>query len=180
MSVFDEILAIYESRGASAYYGEPVSMTEHGLQAAHFAQAERAPPDLVAAALLHDIGPLLEPVPDDIADWKVDARHEEVGSRWLAARFRASVAAAVRLHVPAKRYLCATDRSYGAKLSPASVLTLELQGGPMSALEAAAFEREPFHREALRVRRWADLGKLAGLKTAALSDYRALVEGVVK
>ncbi len=91
-----------------------------------------------------------------------------------------SVAAAVRLHVPAKRYLCATDCDYGAKLSPASVVTLELQGGPMSAQEVSAFEREPFHREALRVRRWDDLGKVAGLKTAALRDYRALVEGVVK
>lgn len=180
MSVFDEILAIYESHGASAYYGEPVSMTEHGLQAAHFAQAEGAAPELVVAALLHDIGHLLEPVPDDIADWKVDAHHEEVGSRWLAARFSAGVAAAVRLHVPAKRYLCATDANYGSKLSPASVVTLELQGGPMSAQEVLRFEREPFHREALRVRRWDDLGKVAGLKTAALRDYRALVEGVVK
>lgn len=180
MSVFDEILAIYETLGASAYYGEPVSMTEHGLQAAHFAQAEGAAPELVVAALLHDIGHLLEPVPDDIADWKVDARHEEVGSRWLAARLRAGVAAAVRLHVPAKRYLCATDANYGAKLSPASVVTLELQGGPMSAQEVTRFEREPFHREALRVRRWDDLGKVAGLKTAALRDYRALVEGVLK
>ena len=123
MSLFDEIVSIYESRGASAYYGEPVSMTEHGLQAAHFAQAEGAPPELVVAALLHDIGHLLEPVPDDIADWKVDARHEQVGSRWLAERMRPGVAAAVRLHVPAKRYLCATDRGYGAKLSAASVVT---------------------------------------------------------
>jgi len=180
VSVFEEILSIYESRGASAYYGEPVSMTEHGLQAAHFAQAEAAPPELVVAALLHDIGHLLEPVPDDIADWKLDARHEEVGSRWLAARLHAPVAAAVRLHVPAKRYLCATDAHYGAQLSPASIVTLELQGGPMSARELSAFEREPYHREALRVRRWDDQGKVAGLKTAALRDYRALVEALVK
>ncbi len=180
MSVADEIFEIFESRGSGAYYGEPVSMTEHCLQAAHFAQADGAPAELVAAALLHDIGHLLEPVPDDIADWKLDARHEEVGSRWLAARMRAGVAAAVRLHVPAKRYLCATDSGYGALLSPASVVTLELQGGPMSAQEVSAFEREPYHREALRVRRWDDRGKVAGLKTRCMRDYRALVEGVVK
>jgi len=178
MSVFDEILAIYESRGASAYYGEPVSMTEHGLQAAHFAQAERAPPELVVAALLHDIGHLLEPVPDDIADWKVDARHEEVGSRWLAARFHAGVAAAVRLHVPAKRYLCATDGRYFAKLSEASVATLILQGGPMSAPETAHFEGERFYREAVRLRHWDDQGKVAGLSTPEFEHYRAMIDGL--
>ncbi len=180
MSVFAQILAIYENLGASEYFGEPVSMTEHALQAAHFARAEQAPAELVVAALLHDIGHLLEPVPNDIADWKVDARHEQVGSRWLGARMVPTVAAAVRLHVPAKRYLCATDAGYGAKLSPASVVTLELQGGPMSAQEVSAFEREPFHREALRVRRWDDLGKVPDLQTASLRDYRALIESVLK
>jgi len=180
MSVFEEILIIYESRGSSAYFGEAVSMTEHALQAAHFARREEAPVELVVAALLHDIGHLLEPAPADIGDWKIDARHEQVGSRWLAARLRPEVAEAVRLHVPAKRYLCAADSGYLAQLSAASVVTLGLQGGPMSAAELSAFEREPYHREALRVRRWDDQGKLVGLKTAALRDYRALVEGVLK
>ncbi len=180
MSVFAQILAIYENLGASEYFGEPVSMTEHALQAAHFARAEQAPAELVVAALLHDIGHLLEPVPSDIADWKLDARHEQVGSRWLAARFRGEVAEAVRLHVPAKRYLCASDPGYAAKLSAASVVTLGLQGGPMSPQEASAFEREPHYREALRVRRWDDQGKVAGLRTAALADYRSLVEGLIK
>ncbi len=84
-------------------------MTEHMLQAAYFAQAEAAPAALVIAALLHDVGHLIESVPDDIADWTTDARHEEAGGRWLAQRFPASVSEPVRLHVPAKRYLCATD-----------------------------------------------------------------------
>ncbi|HEX3396004.1 MAG TPA: HD domain-containing protein [Steroidobacteraceae bacterium] len=178
MSPADEVFALFDERGAGAYYGERVSMTEHMLQAAHFAQAEAAPPALVIAALLHDVGHLIETVPDELADWTTDARHEEVGSRWLAQRFPASVSEPVRLHVPAKRYLCATESAYFAKLSPASVVTLRLQGGPMMRDETARFEAEPFYREAVRVRRWDDAGKVAGLATPRLEHYRALINSV--
>ena len=178
MSLVADILATYESRGGSAYFGERVSMTEHGLQAAHFAQVEGAPERLVLAALLHDIGHLLEDVPETIEDWTLDARHEEVGARWLARRFDAAVFEPVRLHVRAKRYLCATDAGYFAHLSSASVHTLKLQGGPMSVSEVARFEAEPYWREAVRVRRWDDQGKVAGLKTPALRDYAPLIERV--
>ena len=91
MSLVADILATYESRGGSAYYGERVSMTEHGLQAAHFAQVEGAPERLVLAALLHDIGHLLEIQPDAIEEWTLDARHEESGARWLSKHFDAAV-----------------------------------------------------------------------------------------
>jgi [1-hydroxy-2-(trimethylamino)ethyl]phosphonate dioxygenase len=179
MSVADEIFAVFAQRGSQAYFGESVSMTEHALQAAHAAQLERAPATLVVAALLHDIGHLVDAqVPDDIAEWTVDARHEEVGSRWLASRFGPRVHQPVRLHVPAKRYLCAVDPSYIAQLSPASVRTLELQGGPMSAREIAAFESEPFFSDAVRIRRWDDHGKLVGLTTAHLTEYRSLIESL--
>jgi phosphonate degradation associated HDIG domain protein len=178
MTLAEEILGLFQGRGGAAYFGESVSMSEHMLQAAHFAQAEAAPPELIIAALLHDVGHLIDDVPDDIHEWTTDARHEEVGSRWLARRFPASVFEPVRLHVPAKRYLCATEGAYFAKLSPASVLTLELQGGRMSPAETARFEAEPYHREAVRVRRWDDAGKVAGLATPALLDYCTMIETV--
>jgi phosphonate degradation associated HDIG domain protein len=178
MTLAEEILALYESRGTQAYFGERVSMVEHGLQAAHFARAEGAPEALVLAALLHDIGHLLEDVPERIEEGTLDARHEEIGARWLARRFDAAVCEPVRLHVPAKRYLCATDAAYSARLSEASVHTLKLQGGRMSANEVLRFEAEPFWREALRVRRWDDQGKVAGLETLALRDYAPLIERV--
>ena len=178
MTLAADILALYASRGTQAYFGERVSMAEHGLQAAHFATADDAPPTLVVAALLHDIGHLLEDVVETIEAWTLDARHEEIGARWLAQRFDAAVYEPVRLHVPAKRYLCATDASYLARLSSASLHTLKLQGGAMSASEAAHFETLPFWREALRVRRWDDQGKVAGLKTLALNDYAPLIERV--
>jgi [1-hydroxy-2-(trimethylamino)ethyl]phosphonate dioxygenase len=180
VSVTEDILALYAARGSAAYFGERVSMTEHGLQAAYFAQVEKAPPALVLAALLHDIGHLLEQVPDELEDWIRDNRHEEVGARWLARHFAREIAEPVRLHVPAKRYLCATDAGYLARLSCASVHTLRLQGGPMSADEAARFEREPFHREALRLRLWDDQGKVAGLKTPLMADYATSINELIR
>jgi len=170
-----EIAGLFESRGSGAYYGEPVTMSEHMLQAAACAAAEGAPPALVLAALLHDVGHLVEEVPADIADWVSDAHHEEVGARWLVRRFGAEVVEPVRLHVPAKRYLCAVDPAYFARLSAASVHTLGLQGGPMSPEEVARFEAQPYHREAVRVRRFDDEGKRAGLRIPGLEHYRPLI-----
>jgi phosphonate degradation associated HDIG domain protein len=172
----DEVLALFANRGASAYFGECVSMTAHCLQAAHFAQAAGASPALILAALLHDVGHLLDDVPADLADWQQDLRHEEIGSRWLAQRFPPEVSEPVRLHVPAKRYLCATDDRYLAKLSPASVVTLKLQGGSMTADEVAQFECQRFHRDAIRLRHWDDRGKVAGLATRAVGSYGPLLE----
>jgi [1-hydroxy-2-(trimethylamino)ethyl]phosphonate dioxygenase len=176
VTVVEEILRLYGDRGDGAYFGENVSMTEHGLQAAHFAQAAGAPSSLIVAALLHDVGHLVEEVPDDLADWTTDAGHERVGAEWLARRFPPAVSEPVRLHVPAKRYLLATDPEYFANLSPASVVTLKLQGGPMSPEEVARFETERFSREAVLVRRCDDRGKVAGLRTAGLADYRPMIE----
>lgn len=178
MNVTDEVVALFAGRGGGAYFGERVSMLEHMLQAAHFAEQERAPAHLVVAALLHDVGHLVETVPDDIADWHEDAKHEEVGGAWLARRFGPNVSDPVRLHVPAKRYLCATEPSYFAQLSPASVITLKLQGGPMSTAEIGAFELEPHHSEAVRVRKWDDRGKVLNLSTRGLTEYRSLIEAV--
>jgi [1-hydroxy-2-(trimethylamino)ethyl]phosphonate dioxygenase len=178
MSVADEVFAIFARRGGGAYFGEAVSITEHSLQTAHFAERGAAQPPLVVAALLHDIGHLIGDAPDSLADWTVDARHEQVGADWLAARFGPEVSEPVRLHVPAKRYLCATHPRYFERLSPASVVTLGLQGGPMNASEIASFEAEPYYRDALRLRAWDEEGKMAGLRTRGLLDYRAALESL--
>jgi phosphonate degradation associated HDIG domain protein len=178
MSVIDEIVSLYAARGSAAYFGEAVSMTEHGLQAAHFAELEGAREAVIAAALLHDVGHLIATVADDITEWTVDARHEATGARWLRERFGDEVAEPVRLHVRAKRYLCAVDPTYFSQLSPASVLTLKLQGGPMSAAEAAGFEGEAGYRDAVIVRLCDDRGKIAGLQTRRLEDYRDLLRSL--
>jgi phosphonate degradation associated HDIG domain protein len=180
MSVTQEILTVFENRGASAYFGEPVSQIEHALQAAHFAQQENAPANLVVAALVHDIGHLLNEIPEDIAEHGIDAKHEEIGEAWLKKRFGPEVYEPVFLHVAAKRYLCAADPTYLAKLSPASVVSLKLQGGPMSAQEVADFEGHPFCREAVRLRLWDDMAKVEGAQVPGLSNYLGMIEAALR
>ena len=176
MTTADQIFTIFKERGQSAYLGEPVSQLEHALQAAHFAEQNHAPAPLIVAALLHDIGHLIEELPEDIAEQGIDARHEEIGHDWLMARFPPSVCDPVFLHVAAKRYLCATDTAYLGQLSPASVLSLKLQGGPMSPAEVSAFEEHEFFQQAVQLRRWDDQAKIEGLSTVPLSHYRELIE----
>jgi phosphonate degradation associated HDIG domain protein len=176
MTMFDDLVSLYVCRGAAVYFGEAVTMMEHALQAAYFARQHGASDALVIAALLHDVGHLIEPAPDDIADWKTDAAHERTGGQWLCERFGAQISEPVRLHVPAKRYLCATDPAYFRRLSDASVVTLKLQGGPMSPAEVASFRSEPGHRDAVLLRQWDDQGKIAGLKTPSFESYRAMIE----
>jgi len=174
--IVDRIMEIFEGKGDAAYFGEPVSQLEHALQTAYHAETQGAPPWLVVAALLHDIGHLLHDMPEHVADTGIDARHEDLGHAWLAQHFGPEVTAPVRMHVDAKRYLCATDPEYLSRLSPASVQSLQLQGGPFTATEAHAFEQRPFAREAVRLRRWDDLAKIPGMRVPGLEHYRAIIE----
>lgn len=176
MKVIDEILRLFETRGDEAYFGEPVSQKEHALQAAHQAEQEGAPAALVVAALLHDVGHLVHDLPEDIADRGLDGRHESAGEAWLTQHFPAEVTEPVKLHVAAKRYLCTVDSEYLAQLSPASVQSLALQGGPFSEAEVCEFEQHQYFREAVRLRRWDDHAKIPGLDVPGLEHYRPTLE----
>jgi [1-hydroxy-2-(trimethylamino)ethyl]phosphonate dioxygenase len=180
MSTVDEIFTLFARQGDEADFGEAVSQKEHALQAACQAEREGAPDSLVVAALVHDIGHLLHGQAENIADRGVDARHEAVGEAWLSHSFGREVAEPVRLHVPAKRYLCAVEPEYQQQLSPASVQSLALQGGPMSEDEIREFEQHPYYREAVRLRRWDDMAKIPGLEVPGLSHYRPRLEAAIK
>ncbi|MBV9858642.1 MAG: HD domain-containing protein [Alphaproteobacteria bacterium] len=171
MSPIDEIFARFERHGGSDYGDEKVRQLEHALQCAALAEAEGADPTLITAALLHDIGHLLHDLGDRPAARGVDDRHEQLGWKWLARWFDAAVTEPVRLHVSAKRYLTATDPGYLATLSPGSLRSLELQGGPFSPALAAGFIGLPFAPEAVRLRRWDEAAKVPGKATPDLAHF---------
>ena len=180
MSVVDEIFRVFRDYGSGQYLGEPVSMTEHMLQSAYAAEQDGAPPRLVAAALLHDYGHFIHEFPEDAAEHGIDTRHEEVAHAFLSRHFGPEIAEPIRMHVAAKRYLCATDPSYLGELSPASLHSLELQGGPYSVAEVAEFEASPYAEDAVRLRRYDDRGKVAGLETPDLEHYRPVLEAALR
>jgi len=165
--VVAEIEALFARHGDETY-GEGVTQRQHALQTAALAAAEGADDALVVAALLHDVGHFLQPTDDSYGYHK----HDRSGGAWLAQRFGPAVSEPVRLHVAAKRYLCATEADYFGKLSAASVHSLSKQGGPMSTTEAAAFSASPHAAAATRLRRWDDGGKLEGIAVPDLPDYR--------
>jgi [1-hydroxy-2-(trimethylamino)ethyl]phosphonate dioxygenase len=180
MRIVDEILELFATKGAAAYHGEDVSQEEHALQAAELAEREGAPDALVVAALLHDVGHLLDGQDEDLASRGIDGHHEQAGCAWLGRSFGPEVIEPIRLHVAAKRYLCAVEPSYAAGLSPASRLSLELQGGPMTPAEVAAFEGNPYFRDAIRLRHWDDAAKVPGLAVPGPSHYRDRLEAAAR
>jgi phosphonate degradation associated HDIG domain protein len=169
---------MFRERGGSQYGGEAVTQLEHALQAAQLAEAAGADPPLIAAALLHDIGHLLHDLPDDAPTHGVDDAHEASAARWLAGWLPAETAEPVRLHVAAKRYLCAADPGYHLRLSAPSIQSLLLQGGPMSEVEAAVFRASPFFHAAVRLRVWDETAKVPRLKTPDVDHFMAYVDRV--
>ncbi len=170
---------IFARRGAEEYIGEPVTISEHMLQCAELAEKEGAQEALIAAALLHDIGHFTNEFPSDAAEHGVDTVHEKAGARVLKDFFPPLIHDCVRYHVDAKRYLCAVNKDYFARLSEASVLSLKLQGGPMSTEEVAAFEANPHAEAIVQVRIWDDIGKDPAHSAPGFAHYRPLLERVV-
>jgi len=143
-SLRQELLEIYAGRATKRYGLSDINQLQHALQSAACAEADGAPPATVLASLLHDVGHMI---------------HEELGAAWLAERFGPEVSEPVRLHVAAKRYLCTVEPDYYGKLSDDSIRSLKLQGGLMSPDEVAAFRANPWHAEAVRLRRFDEEAK---------------------
>jgi phosphonate degradation associated HDIG domain protein len=166
---------LFASAGAADYLGEPVTQAGHMLQAAALAERSGAPPEQIAAALLHDVGHLTGARSGRELMQGSDNRHGEQGASWLARWFGPDVTEPVRLHVDAKRYLCAVEPDYFSRLSPASVFTLSVQGGPMRPGEIAAFEASPYATAACQVRRWDEQAKDPDAAVPPFEHYAALL-----
>ena len=172
------ITELYGTWGLDTY-DEEVTQLDHALQCAAHARTARADASLIAAALLHDIGHLLDLEAGGTVDEPRSDHHEDVGAASLASLFPPSVTAPIALHVRAKRYLAAVEPDYIDALSRGSITSLARQGGPMDTVEARAFEQNPGFTDACRLRRWDDLGKVDGLVVDPFDTYLELLGTLV-
>jgi phosphonate degradation associated HDIG domain protein len=173
-----DICVLFARKGGRAYDGEPVTQLEHALQTAMRAEEAGAAPPLVAAALLHDLGHLLNDQGESPTLRGVDDLHQFAALPFLRPLFPDAVLAPIQLHVDAKRYLCATRGGYHEALSADSMRSLALQGGIFTPEQASAYITQPFAQDAVRVRLWDDLAKVEGAATPPLAHYVAMLEAV--
>lgn len=169
------ILELYERRG-DEHYGEDVTQLQHALQCAEHAAHAGAHDELVAAALLHDVGHLTAAARDEA--WRDDVdddRHEAAGARIVASLLGPRAAAPVALHVTAKRWRCTVEPTYRAALSTASAASLVAQGGPLDAAACARFEAHDGFDDAVALRGWDDAAKDPTASVGSLGDYEPLL-----
>lgn len=180
MAVLKEIARLVAAHGGGLYGGESVTQSQHALQCATLAEKEGAPAHLVAAALLHDIGHLIDADFEAALTRGEDRRHEDLGHDYLAQWFGPDVTEPVRLHVDAKRYLCSVNQDYYDSLSPSSLRTLEMQGGPFSPSEARSFISRRHAEDAVRLRVWDDKGKDPDMETPPIEHFFPYIEKAMK
>ncbi len=173
MTTIDDLFSLLALAGARQYGGEQVSQLAHALQTATLAVEAGEPAPVIVASLFHDIGHLLGEGDRGLASQGIDARHEDSGAEALRPLFGDAVAEPVRLHVPAKRWLCFAEGGYWDSLSRGSQVSLAVQGGPFDAAQAASFMAQPHAEAAVRVRRYDDLAKVRGRGTPGLAEFRS-------
>ena len=173
MTTVDALLELYE-RWGSDHYDEELSQLDHALQTATLAETDGAPDETIVAALLHDVGHLLQLRGDAVGP------HERTGPAHLDGLFPDAVLAPIALHVEAKRYLCAVEPEHAATLSAGSTASLRRQGGPMSAGEVVMFESSPGWQAAVALRRWDDAGKLPDLVVPGLAHHEPRLRALAR
>ncbi len=171
MTISDDLLDIYVGRATGGYGLASVNQLQHALQAATLSEKAGDPPSLIVAALLHDVGHMIHDLGENPASAGIDDRHEDAGAEWLAAWFPPAVVEPVRLHVAAKRYLCAVEPSYFGTLSRDSIRSLALQGGPMSTDEVAGFDRLEWAEGATKLRRYDEAAKDPAARTRSFEYF---------
>ena len=179
MSIHEQLLRIYTHKATRRYGLSNVNQLQHALQSPSLAEARGEPPSLVVAALLHDIGHMIHDLGEDPGRKGIDDRHEERAAEWLSAHFGPEVTEPIRLHVPAKRYLCAVDPDYFSKLAQDSVRSLALQGGRMSPEEVAQFRGTLYYDEAVRLRRYDDLAKDPNAVTPSFGHFLPAIDAAL-
>jgi phosphonate degradation associated HDIG domain protein len=179
-SAVSKLVQLFQDRGQVRYEGHSITQLQHALQCALFAKRQGAESTLVAAALLHDIGHLIDDhEPHEFQEHSLHDMHEERAFCWLKEHFGHAVADPIRLHVQAKRYLCTIEPEYIHALSPLARRSYYDLGGPMSGAELDDFRDEPYAFEAVQLRRWDDLAVQPDMVTPTLEEYLPLLESLV-
>ena len=173
MNIIDQIISSY-SNNKSLYIGEEVTITEHIIQTAMLAEKTNCSSSLICSSLLHDYGHFILEKPDDLVSKKKDGKHEDVGYEFLKKYFVKDVVKPIKYHVKAKRYL-ARDEKYYQILSKASKVSLKLQGGIMDNKEAKEFEGNEFFESSIKLRKFDEEAKKAGLKIKSINEYKNLL-----
>jgi 2-amino-1-hydroxyethylphosphonate dioxygenase (glycine-forming) len=175
-TIVDEVFELYEQYGDADYIGEPVSQIEHMCQAAQLAEAEGYDEEVVLAAFFHDIGHLCEHImPVEHMDSYGIVDHESLGSDFLREKgFSEKIARLVESHVAAKRFLTYKYSDYYNKLSDASKMTLEKQGGIMTEAEAEMFEADYLHSLFIKIREWDDKAKIEHQPLPSIDKYKQM------
>ena len=181
MSFIEELVEIYATRGFETFEGDrTTTQTSHALQTAAIAEAEGASAEMIVAALLHDIGRIINPDDREITDAGGDAKHEEVAREFLEPYFGPEVTMPIKWHVAAKRYLVATDPAYSKKVSPGSMRSMAGQGGVLLDEEIRAFIEQPFAREGVTLRQWDDRAKSSEAETPPFEHFVPYLVACIK
>jgi phosphonate degradation associated HDIG domain protein len=167
----DDIANLFSRHGARMYSGEPVTQMQHALQTACLAEQSGADDELVTACLLHDLGHMLNDQGETPTLRGLDDTHQYFALPFLRGLFSDHVLDTIRLHVDAKRYLCATRADYWAALSADSKRSLKLQGGVYDEKQCIEFIAQPAAPDAVKLRRWDDQAKQPNLSTPALQHF---------
>ena len=174
MDIVDKIVSNFKNNN-SLYIGESITIAEHMIQSAMMAEKSKSNNNLVCACLLHDYGHFILDNPDELVRKKQDGKHEDIGYEYLKKFFKKEIVEPIKHHVIAKRYL-ARDKKYFDRLSEASVVSLELQGGVLDTKEAKLFENQEFFKEAIMLRKFDEAAKKIGVKIKDIIQYKDLLK----
>jgi predicted HD phosphohydrolase len=173
------LIVDYIKQHGSKHYEEDVTQYQHAVQTAYLATQMKVSNELIAAALMHDIGHMLADDPMETNNPTIlNDNHEAFAATYLRDFFPPSVYQPIYLHVEAKRYLCTIDSSYYDGLSRASQKSFHLQGGKMSETEKANFENNTYYKEATLLRQWDDKAKDVDGVVPEIEFYEPILESV--
>ena len=173
MNVVNKIIHNFKNN-KKLYIGEKVTMSEHMIQTAMLAEENNSSKSLICACLLHDYGHFIVDDPDELVSNDKDGEHELVAYKFLKKYFKKEIVDPIKYHVLAKRYL-AREKSYYNKLSEASKVSLNLQGGVLTDKESKDFENKIYFKNSILLRKFDEASKKVGIKMKSINDYKELI-----